>query len=269
MFRKRRRPTPEFKIPPPYNPVHGENANLRMYGVSPYCTLMQIAEDDIYENYVMCRGFDTRMLRFVDYEKGNKEKPGITVAKPYGKRFLDVYRKSDVYPALLPAQGNEMYVPPSPTEIETRLGQNPGITKDGLDGGQPEDLKDVINLLVDHNGVFVNWLLIDSNEYHCLTGIVSATGVETDPDLLGLKYADVLVIESSNTAIIGKTVRLHDRKGCIFDINVANYCVWAHESWAVTMDTTKECTKLIRYWSADDRCCDPNTAVYRNCGYGY
>lgn len=267
MFRKRRRPTPEFKIFPPYNPIHGRNANLKMYGLTPYCALFQIAEDDIYENYVVCRGFDPRMLRFVDYEKGILEKPGISVAKPYGKRFVGIYRKADVYPALVPTQGNEMYVPPSPVEIQTRLGQNPGVAKNGIDGGQPESLDDAIEFLVDHNGVLVSWLLIDGSNTsnNTLTGIASEVGVETDSDLAGLNYADVFVIESSNKALLGQTVRVHDRKGCIFDIDVVGYCVWAHEVWAVTMDQTKECDHLVLYWSADDRCCVPDTAIYRDC----
>lgn len=170
MFRKRRRPSPEFKIPPPFNPIQGGNANLRQDGVSPFCALMQVAGEDIYADYVMCRGFDTRILRFVDYEEGDANKPGIAVAKPYGKRVVGTYQEAEVYPALLPTQGNSdfagfretTFVPPSPVGINIRLGQNPGVVTGGLEGGQPENLDETIGSLIDHNGKAVNWLLIDS-----------------------------------------------------------------------------------------------------------
>ncbi len=52
MFRKTRRPTPHFQIPPPFNAVTGEHDDLREYGVYPYCAMMQIAEDDEHEKKV-------------------------------------------------------------------------------------------------------------------------------------------------------------------------------------------------------------------------
>lgn len=170
MFRKRRRPTAHFKIPPPFNPLHGEQANLRQEGLSPYCVLMQVAAEDIYANYVICRGFDTRMLRFIDYAEGDATKPGISVAKPYGKRTVGTYNVGEVYPALLPTQGNTeftgfrqvTFVPPSPVNVNVRLGQNPGVATGGLDGGHPSSLSDSIDILYDHNGKVINWLLIDS-----------------------------------------------------------------------------------------------------------
>ena len=85
-FRKRRRPTPHFKIPSPFNPITGGFGELEVEGVYPYCAMMQVAADDTYDDYVVCRGFDTRILKFVDYEEGSSEKPGISVAKPFGDR---------------------------------------------------------------------------------------------------------------------------------------------------------------------------------------
>lgn len=172
MFRKRRRPTPSFKIPPPYNPMAGDHAQLRQEGTSPFCAMFQVAADDIYDDYVICRGFDTRILRFIDYAEGNADKPGISVAKPFGKRASGTYGIGEVYPALLPTQGNAgfsdfrqvIYTPPSPADVNWRVGQNPGVVTGGLDGGQPEDLDDEIGILYDHNEKVVNWLLIDGGD---------------------------------------------------------------------------------------------------------
>lgn len=170
MFRKRRRPTPGFKIPSPFNPMQGEQANLRQDGTSPLCAMMQIAAEDIYDDYVICRGFDTRILRFVDYAAGNANKPGISVAKPFGKRTAGTYEIAQIYPALLPTQGNDrfsdfrqtVFTPPTPVDVHWRLGQNPGVVTGGLDGGQPDQLSDTIGILYDHNGKVINWLLIDA-----------------------------------------------------------------------------------------------------------
>jgi hypothetical protein len=170
MFRKRRRPTPGFGIPSPYNPIQGENANLRQDGVSPFCAMMQVAEHDRYENYVICRGFDPRILKFVDYAEGDPNKLGVCVAKPFGCRKIRKYRIGEVYPAFLPTQGNTdfagfrevTYVPPSPVDVHWRLGQNPGYATVVKNGGHAETLVDSIESLVDHNGRKINWMLIHS-----------------------------------------------------------------------------------------------------------
>jgi hypothetical protein len=134
--------------------------------------MMQVAAEDTYQDYVICRGFDPRILYFIDYEEGNPEKPGISVAKPYGKRKKGQYKIGEMYPALLPTQGINQsiaYTPPSPIEVEWRLGQNPGVANDEnpfnpvQPGGQPDELSDVIDLMKDHNDLYVNWMLIDSS----------------------------------------------------------------------------------------------------------
>ena len=170
MFRRRRRPTPQFKIPPPYNPIQGENANLRQGGVSPFCAMMQVAAEDVWDNYVICRGFDPRILKFIDYAEGDPNKPGICVAKPFGNRTAGTYQVAEIYPAFLPTQGNAgfadfrqvTYVPPSPTTVDWRVGQNPGVVTGGQSGGQPQTLSDSVGILIDHNGKAVNWLLVDN-----------------------------------------------------------------------------------------------------------
>ncbi len=166
--RKRRVATPGFGHTP-HDPIGGGYANLRAEGVHPYCAMMQVAAADEYEDYVICRGFDTRILKFVDYEEDNDDKPGISVAKPFGNRVQDYYEIGQIFPAFLPTQGSvsegpaqgQNYVPPSPTDIDWRVGQNPGTTG-GTTGGHPDDLDDAISELTDHNGKYVNWILIDS-----------------------------------------------------------------------------------------------------------
>lgn len=162
MFRKRKRPTPNFRIPPPFNPMDGDYAKLGMEGILPYCAMMQVAENDIYPDYVVCRGFDTRVVKFVDYAEGDANRPGISVAKPFGCRGIRKYRRGEIYPAFLPIQGTATYTPPSPSGVDWRLGQNPGVSAETIDGGHPETLADGVNLLLDHNGLAVNWILIHS-----------------------------------------------------------------------------------------------------------
>lgn len=161
-FRKRRRPTPHFNVPPPYNPIGGDYAQLNMEGIMPYCALMQVAERDIYDDYVICRGFDTRIIKFVDYQEGDANSPGISVAKPFGCRGGRKYRRGEIYPAFLPIQGTATYTPSTPSSVDWRLGQNPGVASDPENGGHPGTLADGVHMLVDHNGIFVNWILIHS-----------------------------------------------------------------------------------------------------------
>ena len=182
MFKKRKVATPGLGHTP-YNPLSGDHANLNQEGTWPFCAMMQVAADDTYDDYVICRGFDPRILRFIDYESGNDDKPGISVAKPFGKRTSGTYEIGEVYPALLPTQGGSgvsdfkqvNYTPPSPTAVQWRVGQNPGVTVGGLDGGQPEDLDDEIAILRDHNGKAVNWLLVDSGSGGFSSKLVYAT----------------------------------------------------------------------------------------------
>ena len=164
MFRKRRRPTPGFGIPPPYNPIAGAHADLSISGVHPYCAMMQVAAVDQYADYVICRGFDPRILKFVDYEPDNSDKPGISVAKPFGNRVPCYYQVGQVFPAVLPTQGlvseagspgTYNAVPPSPAEVDWRVGQNPGTAPESC-FGQPQELTDVILEMKDHDGKFVN-----------------------------------------------------------------------------------------------------------------
>jgi len=182
-FRKLRRPTPDFTIPPPYNPVRGDHNDLEVYGDFPYCAMMQVACEDKYENYAVCRGFDPRIRRFVDYEENNAEKPGISVAKPFGCRVTEGgakrYRIGEIFPAVLPTQGaadyRPHYVPPSPVEVKWRLGQNSGVAANDAYGGHVKCLTDEIVLLKDHNNKVINWIFINTEtklfKFQCLEKI--------------------------------------------------------------------------------------------------
>ncbi len=144
-YRKRRRATPALGIHPPYSPLTGEHAPLRDPGIYPYCAMFQVATEDIYANYVVCRGFDPRIKRFVEYDAddlGNK--PGISVAKPYGNRHSGLYLVGHVLPAAIPY---------------TRIGQTPGVAE--TTSGHPAGLDEEIGILYDDNGVAINWLIIE------------------------------------------------------------------------------------------------------------
>lgn len=211
VFRKRRRPTPNYKVPPPYSPFTGDHAELNQSGTHPFCAMFQVAAEDLYADYVVCRGFDTRILRFVDYAAGDPNKPGIPVAKPFGKRTTGTYEIGEVYPAFLPTQGNAelnefkqgSYFPPSPVAVKWRVGQNPGVAAGGLDGGQPAELSDEIGVLRDHNGKVVNWLLIDSkgggDDHFLFTLAEDMTGSSALAEIRTLD--DMSQVESSHSVV--------------------------------------------------------------------
>jgi hypothetical protein len=178
MFRKKRRPTPEFQIPPPFNPISGEFGDLDNNGIYPYCAMVQVALDDIYDDYVVCRGFDPRIQKFINYGGEGSESLGISVAKPFGHRGTSKYsvgkgsarrfRVGEIFPAFLPTQGTASFTPPSPSSVHWRVGQNPGVANDAQDyAGQPSSLSDTVSSLYDHNNKAINWMLVHSdNDRH-------------------------------------------------------------------------------------------------------
>jgi len=155
VLRKRKQPTPAFRLPPPYNPITGEHAALETQGVFPYTAMFQVAAEDTHVNYVICRGFDIRHNVFVDYAAGNTDKPGIPVAKPFGRRRVGVYTVGQIFPAVLPLQTSN----PSPTSVEWRVGQNPGVSE--TTAGHPADLSEKVDELKDDDDKYIDWLLID------------------------------------------------------------------------------------------------------------
>jgi hypothetical protein len=156
MFRKRKQPAPHFKLPPPYQPMSGEHAPLQITGVFPYCAMYQVAAEDTEVDYVLCRGFDVRINRFIDYAAGDANKPGIPVAKPFGNRKVGAYTIGQIFAAFLPLQSSN----PSPTSVEWRVGQNPGVCE--TTEGHPADLYEKVDELYTTEGKAVNWMFVDS-----------------------------------------------------------------------------------------------------------
>ena len=156
MLRKRKNPSPSFRMPPPFQPMSGENAPLQVEGVFPYSALLQIAAEDTEDKYVYCRGFDPRISKFIEYESGNSDKPGIPAGKPYGKRRPGAYNIAEVFQALLPLQTTN----PSPASVEWRIRQNPGFAVGGE--GHPQSLNEKIDELYTNEGKLVNYMLVDA-----------------------------------------------------------------------------------------------------------
>lgn len=127
-------------------------------GVFPYVAMMQVAAEDTHDDYVICRGFDVRIGRFIDYAEGDDDKPGIPVAKPYGRRRIGTYAIAQIFPAILPLQTDN----PSPADVEWRVGQNPGVAT--VTPGHPADLDEKVDFLKDENDVYINWMLLDEGE---------------------------------------------------------------------------------------------------------
>lgn len=159
MFRPRRMTGPAFRLPTPHNPLSGGHAPLMSEGIFPYCAMLQVAAEDTKRDYVICRGFDTRMVRFIDYAVGNADKPGIPVAKPFGSRMIGVYQIGQIFPAFLPLQtGN-----PSPTTVPWRVGQNPGVA--ATSEGHPADLSETVDEMSTAEGELINWMFIDDGGF--------------------------------------------------------------------------------------------------------
>jgi len=158
MFRKRKQPTPDFKLPPPYNTVTGERAPLKIEHVFPYVAMMQVAAEDTQRDYVVCRGFDVRFARFIDYKAGDANNPGIPVAKPYGSRRTGIFEIGQIFPAVLPLQTENA----SPASVEWRVGQNPGVAT--VSEGHPASLSEKVDFLKDTNGIYIAWMLLDSGD---------------------------------------------------------------------------------------------------------
>lgn len=209
--------------------MQGEQANLRQEGTSPLCAMVQVAEEDTYDDYLICRGFDPRILKFSS---------SITVAKPFGNRRNGTYELGEIYPALLPTQGNTeftgfrqvTYTPPSPDNVTWRVGQNPGVVAGngelpgGPYGGHPKDLSDAIHIMYDHRGKVVNWLLMDSVRrrhwigylYESYRGVVAgmwvAPSFKLDGQLPPFSRVYVHNIYKWNFGKIGATIRVEEDK---------------------------------------------------------
>lgn len=220
MLRKRKQGTPAFKLPAPFNPVTGGHAELIKSGVFPYVAMMQVAAPDTERDYVLCRGFDVRIGRFIDYENGNADKPGIPVAKPYSKRTVGAYTVGQIFPAVLPLQTDN----PSPADVLWRVGQNPGVAK--TTAGHPADLDEEVEALKDANDVYINWMLLDSaggGGAEIISFRVLASGPfysESDVFCLRMRCEVVAVSCQGATVSVGDEIDVWDPNGTFFSVPI-------------------------------------------------
>jgi hypothetical protein len=177
-IRKRRNPTPFFRLPPPYNPLIDAHANLAAQGDYPYCALFQVAAEDTEDDYVICRGYDPRIRKFINYDSEDENKPGIPIAKPFSNRKAGVYEVGEIFPAVLPL---------------TRLGQNSGVA--ATSQGQPADLDEEVELLYTSDGKVVTWIFLDSGGgskivFGILSGVLNQGSTATMDVYAGSPLAD-------------------------------------------------------------------------------
>jgi len=265
MLRKRKQPTPSFKLPAPFQPITGERAPLVVKGVYPYVAMMQVAAKDTKRDYVICRGFDVRISRFIDYEKGNADKPGIPVAKPYSKRTVGAYTVGQIFPAVLPLQTDN----PSPVDVLWRVGQNPGVAK--KTAGHPADLDEEVETLKDAANVYINWMLLDSPgggaEIIRFRVLSQGPFLGESADCYTVRAEVLDTICGSSSVKIGDQVIIHDPSGCHFNIPM-DVLLNAHGT-AVKMadsddDGLSNCWELEQYygyylngcwWMVQTLCC--------------
>jgi hypothetical protein len=188
-FRKRRNPTPGFKLPPPYEPLEGIRAPLKTEGVFPYCAMFQVAAEDTHDNYVICRGFDVRIAKFIDYAAGDANKPGIAVAKPFGARGKNTYEIGQIFAAALPLQSSN----PSPTSVDWRVGQNPGVSETTT--GHPANLAEKVDELKTDEEKYINWMFIESPSNELYWGML----MEDHPGEIGVCFKIILADWNSST----------------------------------------------------------------------
>ena len=196
-IRKRRTPTPDFRLPPPYQPITGERAPLLADGDYPYCAMMQVATEDTHDNYLVCRGYDPRIKKFFDYEEGNDDKPGIPVAKPYGQRYLRGYQVGQVFPAVIPV---------------TRIGQTSGVA--AVSQGHPADLDEEIEILYDDNSHVITWLLID-------TGVGS--------DVVRFELVDDMTLGECSRAFVREFIDDDEAKPCGYWETDMGQLIWVQD----------------------------------------
>jgi hypothetical protein len=145
VFRKRKTPTPDFRLPPPFNPMQADEHKLLVPGIFPHCAMFQVAAVDTHRKYLICRGYDPRDRHFYDYDSGDPEKPGVLVAKPYLNRVKGSYRIAQLIPAVLP---------------KTKLGWTSGVAETAC--GNPVDLDEELPILWEDDGPRpVHWLALD------------------------------------------------------------------------------------------------------------
>jgi hypothetical protein len=136
IWRKRKSPAPFFKQAVPYDPVSGEYSPIGVPTEKIHIAMFQVIEADTHDNYIVCRGYDPTLRKFLN---------SINVAKPYDQRGAFGYVVGHVFPAAIPI---------------TRLGETSGVSETTI--GCPADLNEAIEILLDDDSNPVRWLDISS-----------------------------------------------------------------------------------------------------------
>jgi hypothetical protein len=138
----------------PFNPATGERAPLGAYPPrGTTLALFQVVGDDpqdpetadTHDNYVVCRGYEADSdpnFRYLHDPYTKADTTPINVAKPYSIRGTFPYTQGQVIVA---------------ARIKGRLGYNAGMATLPT-VGQPEDLTDELEILLDDGGVGIAWL---------------------------------------------------------------------------------------------------------------
>ena len=186
-FRKRKSPTPAFKMPPPYDPFIGQTAGLPGAKDLTRVALFQVIEEDTHDNYLVCRGFDPETKRLYD---------SINIAKPYAVRGENHYSIAEIICCAKPL---------------TRLGINSGRAESTI--GQPTYLDEEIVLLLDDDENPINWMEIggagaevsqekfynDSGETIPAYALMPVTGVHIVVDGEGNPIETILKVDKPGT----------------------------------------------------------------------
>lgn len=151
MYRKKRQPGPHFKMPgAPFSPTTGERAPLgRPQVKGTTLAIFQVVEDDTHDDYIECRGYEAEADPNFQFLHDPYEFPDTTpihVAKPFAIRGTFPYQQGDLVVA---------------ARIRTKLGYNPG--KAATSAGQPADLDEEIEALLDDANVAISWLDISTS----------------------------------------------------------------------------------------------------------
>jgi len=142
----------------PFNPATGERAPLGAYpGRGTTLALFQVVGDDpqdpatadTHDNYVVCRGYEADFdpnFRYLHDPYTKPDTTPINVAKPYSARGTFPYTQGQVIVA---------------ARIKNRLGYN-AAKATAPTVGQPEDLEDELELLLDDDDKGIAWLDIST-----------------------------------------------------------------------------------------------------------
>lgn len=205
MHRKRRSPAPAFRQPSPYNPITGEFAPIGVPHRSSRVSIFQVIERDVYDDYLVCRGYDPDSGKLLE---------SVNVAKPYQERSTYVRKVGEIVHAIKPLAHI------NPTQKDG-LGTTAGVSEDST--AHPADLDEEIDILNDEDGNPIWWLAL------------------TDMPLIQFKLTEILRPCGQAEAefadppagapdiVIRDTIRILDAAAAIGD------CGWAQVTCAETM----------------------------------